>query len=66
MRKQLQTAAAQTDALRQKIVATKKGGAITGEERLREYITTLYTDVVYYEGRQSQMQVERTDSLACS
>jgi photosystem II stability/assembly factor-like uncharacterized protein len=64
LRKQLQTAAAQTDALRQKIVATKEGGAITGEERLREYLATLYTDVVFYEGRPSQTQIERTDSLA--
>jgi len=64
LRKQLQTAAAQVDALRQKIVATKEGGAITGEERLREYLATLYSDVVFYEGRPSQTQVERADSLA--
>lgn len=64
LRKQLQTGTAQVDALRQKIVATKEGGAITGEERLREYLATLYSDVVFYEGRPSQIQVERTDSLA--
>ncbi len=45
--------------LRKKIVATKEGGAITGEERLREYLTSLYGSVVFYEGRPSQTQVER-------
>ena len=62
--KQLQSAAGQVDTLRQKIVATKEGGAITGEERLREYLASLYSDVVYYEGRTSQTQVERSDVLA--
>src|SRR2546422_8659498 len=64
LRKQLQTAAAKADELRKKIVATKEGGAITGEERLREYLTDLYSNVISYEGRPSQTQVERTDSLA--
>ncbi len=32
----LRAASAQVDAIRKKIVATKEGGAITGEERLRE------------------------------
>ena len=36
--------------LRKKIVATKEGGAITGEERLREFLTDLYCDVVFHEG----------------
>ncbi len=60
----LHKAAAQVDELRKKIVATKEGGAITGEERLREFLTTLYGDVVFYEGRPSQIQVERADSIA--
>src|SRR5262245_39749749 len=64
LRKQLQTAAAQADEHRKKIVATKEGGAITGEERLREFLADLYSNVVFYEGRPSQTQVERTDSLA--
>ena len=54
----------QVDALRKKIVATKEGGAITGEERLREYLDDLYGNVVFYEGRPSQTQLERTDALA--
>src|SRR3989440_8028327 len=64
LRKRLQDASAQVDELRKKIVATKEGGAITGEERLREYLTALYGNVIFYEGRPSQTQVERTDALA--
>ena len=64
LRKRLQDASAQVDDLRKKIVATKEGGAITGEERLREYLTELYGNVVFYEGRPGQTQVERADALA--
>ena len=63
LKTRLKTASAQVDELRKKIVATKEGGAITGEERLREFLANLYGDVTGYEGRPSQMQVERTDSL---
>ena len=59
----LRKASADADALRQKIVATKEGGMITGEERLREFLTELYFGVVFYEGRPSAMQVQRTDAL---
>jgi len=61
--KRLRAASAQVDALRKKIVATKEGGMITGEERLREFLTDLYGNVISYEGRPSQTQVERTDAL---
>jgi photosystem II stability/assembly factor-like uncharacterized protein len=64
LRKQLQTAASQADELRKKIVATKEGGAITGEERLREFLTDLYSNVVFYEGRPSQTQTGRASALA--
>ncbi len=60
----LRTASATVDELRKKIVATKEGGMITGEERLRENLTDLYGNVVFYDGRPSQTQVERTDALA--
>ncbi|MBV9242452.1 MAG: sialidase, partial [Acidobacteria bacterium] len=53
----------QVDDLRKKIVATKEGGAITGEERLREFTANLYGDLVSYEGRPSAMQTARADSL---
>jgi len=59
----LNAASTQADALRKKIVATTEGGAITGEERLREYLTGLYDSIVFYEGRPSQTQVERADVL---
>ncbi len=61
---QLRAASTQADALRKKIVATTEGGAITGEERLREYLTSLYDSVVFYEGRPSQTQVERASALS--
>jgi photosystem II stability/assembly factor-like uncharacterized protein len=53
----------QVDTMRKKIVATKEGGMITGEERLRENLAELYGSVVGYEGRPSEMQVERTGSI---
>jgi photosystem II stability/assembly factor-like uncharacterized protein len=64
LRKRLQDASARVDELRKKIVATKEGGAITGEERLREFLTDLYGNVIFYEGRPSQTQAERADALA--
>jgi photosystem II stability/assembly factor-like uncharacterized protein len=62
--KKLRAASIQVDDLRKKIVATKEGGMITGEERLRENLTDLYSEVVFYEGRATQMQSERTDALS--
>src|SRR2546422_1191278 len=60
----LRAASATADELRKKIVATKEGGMITGEERLRENLTDLYGNVVFYDGRPSQTQVERTEAIA--
>lgn len=60
----LRTAQAQINELRKKIVATTEGGAITGEERLRENLADLYGNVNNYEGRPSQTQVERADTIA--
>jgi photosystem II stability/assembly factor-like uncharacterized protein len=60
----LRRASAEADAFRKKIVATKEGGAITGEERLREFLADLYGNVVGYEGRPSETQVKRADALA--
>ena len=59
----LQRGSEQVDTMRKKIVATKEGGMITGEERLRENLAELYGSVVGYEGRPSEMQVERTGSI---
>ena len=60
----LKTASSQVDDIRRKIVATKEGGMITGEERLRENLGDLYGNVVFYEGRPSQMQQMRADAIA--
>jgi photosystem II stability/assembly factor-like uncharacterized protein len=62
--RQLRAASAQVDELRKKIVATKEGGMITGEERLRENLGDLYGGVLFYEGRPSQMQIDRAAALA--
>jgi len=59
----LRAASAQVDELRRKIVATKEGGAITGEERLRENLAELYGNVNGYEGRPAQTQVDRADAI---
>ncbi len=62
--KRLRAASAQVDELRKKIVATKEGGMITGEERLREFLTELYGNLVFYEGHPSEAQIMRTDALS--
>jgi len=64
LRKQLQDLAARCDELRSKIVATKEGGMITGEERIRELLGQLYGSVIGYEGRPTDYQTARADSLA--
>jgi photosystem II stability/assembly factor-like uncharacterized protein len=61
--KKLRDASEAVDTLRKKIVATKEGGMITGEERLRENLTDVYSNVIFYEGRPSQMLVDRTTSI---
>jgi len=62
--RRLRAASAAVDVLRKRIVATKEGGMITGEERLRENLADLYSNIVFYDGRPSQTQVERADALA--
>jgi len=63
LRSQLQKFSADLDQLRSRIVATKEGGGITGEERIREHIGSLYGAVNGYEGRPTDYQVARTESL---
>jgi photosystem II stability/assembly factor-like uncharacterized protein len=45
-------------ALRKKLVATTEGGAITGEERLREKLDSLYSSLNGYEGRPAAYLLE--------
>jgi hypothetical protein len=63
LKQRLTKFAADVDAIRTKIVATKEGGAITGEERLREFLGGLYGDVNGYDGRPTDSQVQRADAL---
>jgi hypothetical protein len=62
--KRLRAASEAVDVMRKKIVATKEGGMITGEERLRENLTDLYSNIVFYDGGPTQTQIERADAVA--
>jgi hypothetical protein len=61
--KRLTELADKLEEMRKKIVATTEGGAVTGEERIREKTTALYGELVGYEGRPGDYQVARIDSL---
>jgi photosystem II stability/assembly factor-like uncharacterized protein len=63
LRKNLQQLSEQADNLRAKIVATKEGGAVTGEQRIREYMTEIYGDVNSYDGKPTDDQSARADAL---
>jgi hypothetical protein len=49
--------------VRKKIVATKEGGAITGEERLREHTDQLYGALLSFEGKPGDYQLAYIDAL---
>jgi photosystem II stability/assembly factor-like uncharacterized protein len=51
------------DALRKRIVATTEGGAITGEERLREHTDQLYGALTCWDGPPSRYQLNNIDGL---
>ncbi len=53
----------QSELLRKEIVATKEGGAITGEERLREHLDEVYGALISYEGRPGNYQQARVAAL---
>jgi photosystem II stability/assembly factor-like uncharacterized protein len=55
---------AKADVLRKEIAATKEGGAITGEERLREHTDELYGAIGSYEGAPAAYQLTRIGVLA--
>jgi hypothetical protein len=63
LRKQLQQLAADCDELRSKIVATKEGGMITGEERIREHMGQLYGAITAWDGKPTDYQIARIGSL---
>jgi photosystem II stability/assembly factor-like uncharacterized protein len=63
LRKQVSDFDGRVDAVRKKIVATTEGGAITGEERLREHTDQLYGAILSYEGKPAAYQVAYIDTL---
>jgi photosystem II stability/assembly factor-like uncharacterized protein len=63
LRKTLTDAAGKADTLRKEIVATTEGGAITGEERLREHADGLYSALNSWEGAPAGYLVDRTAAL---
>ena len=64
LKAKLRGIAGKLDAARMKVVATKEGGAVTGEERIREHLDELYGAINGWEGRPARYQVERIDVLA--
>ena len=54
---------ANADTLRKQIVATTEGGAITGEERLREHTDEIYGMINSVEDRPTDYQLARIDAL---
>ena len=64
LKKQLTALSDKAEALRKQVVATKEGGAITGEERLREQLDYAYGALSSYEGKPADYQIERVRVLA--
>jgi hypothetical protein len=63
LRKDISDFDGKVDAVRKKIVATTEGGAITGEERLREHTDQLYGAILSYEGKPGGYQIAYIDAL---
>jgi len=63
LRGELSKFASAAETVRKKIVATKEGGAITGEERIREHADMLYGAIMSHEGAPAPYQLERYAAL---
>jgi photosystem II stability/assembly factor-like uncharacterized protein len=63
LKQQLDDLLKQLEDFRSTLVSVKEGGAITGEEKLREHLGYLYAAVNEYSGRPTQSEVERTTVL---
>jgi photosystem II stability/assembly factor-like uncharacterized protein len=63
LRASLSKIAGDADDLRKLIVATKEGGAITGEERLREHLDYVYGAIMSVESKPTPYQIARVDAL---
>jgi photosystem II stability/assembly factor-like uncharacterized protein len=64
LRERLENLIAAAQAQLTEIVATKEGGAITGEERIREHADQIYGALMSYEGRPGDYQVARVAALS--
>ena len=51
------------EALRGRLVSVKEGGAITGEEKLREKLGDLYGSINEYDGRPTQSQLDNMQTI---
>src|SRR5213595_3299488 len=63
LRKDVSDFDGKVDAVRKRIVATTEGGAITGEERLREHTDQLYGALLSYEGKPGGYHLAYIDTL---
>jgi hypothetical protein len=61
--RKLRALADKLEAAKKQIVATTEGGAITGEERIREHLDQLYGALDRWEGRPARYKLERIDVL---
>jgi len=63
LKAQLESFAHAVEERRAKFVPVKSGGGITGEEKLRDYLATLYGTVTGYDGRPGPANYARRDAL---
>jgi hypothetical protein len=63
MRKAVKDFDGKIENVRKKIVATTEGGAITGEERIREHTDQLYGALLSYEGKPGDYHLAYIDAL---
>jgi photosystem II stability/assembly factor-like uncharacterized protein len=63
LKTKLAALSAKLEATKKLIVATTEGGAITGEERIREHLDTVYGAINGWEGKPAKYQVERVQAL---
>ncbi|HET7504014.1 MAG TPA: hypothetical protein VFK02_23500, partial [Kofleriaceae bacterium] len=61
--RQLRALQDKVEAARKQIVATTEGGAITGEERIREHLEQLYGALNGWEGRPAKYQLDAIEAL---
>jgi hypothetical protein len=59
----LRALADRVDATRKLIVATTEGGAITGEERIREHLDQVYGAMNNWEGKPAKYQLDAVEAL---